>query len=573
MGLLALTSNGVHRLLADGSPDPAAPDPAELHAPVDWRPRRVQPLDGDALVVTTGGLLALQPEGSPRPGYGDEGAWTPASWRRAPPRRSAAALSRWQARSTSPRRRTSSGSAPTARSTRRFAGDGRAEVDAGGGRRIRAAEIAAQGGGAMIVAGTTSGGPAEFVLARLTGSGELDTAYGINGRAIADFGGRSDELEGLVVLPGGGTVAVGTTRPALGEGPVELAVARHRPDGTLDPGFGEGGLARIAIDVVPPEVRIDQAPAAGSTVAATLTVAASSPEPLAVVECTIGSTTMPCSAGATFAGLDHGPQRLLAIATDADGNRARVTRDFDVAPDTAPGPAPPALSGATSASIAFSHASQGPFVWGALTLHEGFECRLDGGAWEPCGSPWTAGDLADGEHTAEVRAVVFLYACCGLCPTNCLVRTIEDLEPVLFTWRTDLRAPVTSVTSGPAPRVFGGAVTVAFAADEAGAASECSLDSGRGSRACRPCSYAGLGRGTHDLRIRSTDAVGNVEALGARVGWEVADAARSRRRRPSPPGAPRPPRGSPCGGPARAGRHVAALCRSRSDPPSTRSCT
>ena len=180
----------------------------------------------------------------------------------------------------------------------------------------------------MIVAGTTSGGPADFVLARLTGSGELDTAYGTGGRAIADFGGRSDELEGLVVLPGGGTVAVGTTRPALGEGPVELAVARHRPDGTLDPGFGEGGLARIAIDVVPPEVRIEQAPAAGSTVAATVTVAASSPEPLAVVECTIGSTTMPCSVGATFAGVLHGPQRLVASATDADGNRAEVTRDF-----------------------------------------------------------------------------------------------------------------------------------------------------------------------------------------------------------------------------------------------------
>ena len=144
-GLLALTSEGVHRLLADGSPDPAAPDP--VGAGVLVRPRRVHSFDGDALVVTAGGLLALQPDGSPRPGYGDGGRVDTGELEP----RAAAPLGGGAVAVTGPVDQPETTNVvrvrPDGTLDPAFAGDGRAEVDAGGGRRIRAAEIAHRAAG------------------------------------------------------------------------------------------------------------------------------------------------------------------------------------------------------------------------------------------------------------------------------------------------------------------------------------------------------------------------------------------------------------------------------------------
>ena len=152
-----------------------------------------------------------------------------------------------------------------------FAGDGRAEVDAGG--PVLPVEIARDGDG-MLVAGTT-GGARDFALARLTSAGALDSSYGSGGHAIADFGGREDALTGLVALPGGGAVAFGTSRP-VGGGADELALARYDASGTLDPAFGDGGLARIPLDVVPPELEVVQAPEPYGVTGASITVQANS---------------------------------------------------------------------------------------------------------------------------------------------------------------------------------------------------------------------------------------------------------------------------------------------------------
>jgi hypothetical protein len=56
-----------------------------------------------------------------------------------------------------------------------------------------------------------------------------------------------------------------------------------------------------------------------------------------------------------------------------------------------------------------------------------FECRLDGGAWEPCSSPKTYSGLADGSHTLEVRA------------SNAFG---TDPTPATYTWTVDTIAPI-----------------------------------------------------------------------------------------------------------------------------------
>jgi uncharacterized delta-60 repeat protein len=82
--------------------------------------------------------------------------------------------------------------------------------------------------------------PGNFRLVRFTAAGSLDPSYGTGGRVAIDFGG--DEHEAAAVLqPDGNVVVVGDT-DALAPGTArDVAAARFRPDGTLDPSFGQGG--------------------------------------------------------------------------------------------------------------------------------------------------------------------------------------------------------------------------------------------------------------------------------------------------------------------------------------------
>ena len=70
-----------------------------------------------------------------------------------------------------------------------------------------------------------------------------------------------------------------------------------------------------------------------------------------------------------------------------------------VPPETTIDSGPPALGNSTSASFEFSGTDNGP-----APPPLAFECRLDSGDWAACSSPQDYVDLADGEHTFEVRA-------------------------------------------------------------------------------------------------------------------------------------------------------------------------
>ena len=315
--------------------------PATTLDSLPWYATRVLALGADALVVGTGGVLRLDGDGLPATGYGDDGRVDTGlvSPRAAAqlPGGAVAVAGTIAPEETAGVVRIGAGG----QIDEDFAGDGRAEVDAGDGRSIDRVEIAADGDG-MLVAGTTPD-PEDFVLVRLTSAGALDSSYGTGGRAIADFDGRDDTLTGLVALPGGGAVALGTSRPADG-GAVELALARYDAGGTLDPAFGDGGLARIPIDVVPPELEVVQAPEPYAVTGRSITLQASSPEAAAVVECSGGRArpAVPLAGHVRAAG----PRRVLAH-DHRDGRRRQPAPGPPpvlVPPDTAAGAGPPAAS-------------------------------------------------------------------------------------------------------------------------------------------------------------------------------------------------------------------------------------
>lgn len=78
-----------------------------------------------------------------------------------------------------------------------------------------------------------------------------------------------------------------------------------------------------------------------------------------------------------------------------------------------------------------------------------FECRLDGGPWEACSSPWTAAGLTDGKHEASIRAVDGTGR--------------VDQQPIVHRFTADGTAPVVSidapadgaVSDSPTPRITG----------------------------------------------------------------------------------------------------------------------
>ncbi|MGI8683964.1 MAG: Calx-beta domain-containing protein [Acidimicrobiales bacterium] len=99
-------------------------------------------------------------------------------------------------------------------------------------------DVAVQADGAIVVAATRDF--EDFLVARFDATGTLDPGFGVNGVVVTDFAGDSDVAAALAVAPDGSIVVAGQTATSGGS---EFAVARYRPDGTLDPSFGTGGKA------------------------------------------------------------------------------------------------------------------------------------------------------------------------------------------------------------------------------------------------------------------------------------------------------------------------------------------
>jgi uncharacterized delta-60 repeat protein len=113
--------------------------------------------------------------------------------------------------------------------------------------------IAIQGDGKILVAGIQ--GPiifdppptGSFALARLGADGHLDPTFGVAGKVKTDFPDHHyASVNAVLVLPDGRIVAAGNAlRGGLFDPASDYVIARYRPDGSLDPTFGDAGLASV----------------------------------------------------------------------------------------------------------------------------------------------------------------------------------------------------------------------------------------------------------------------------------------------------------------------------------------
>jgi uncharacterized delta-60 repeat protein len=94
----------------------------------------------------------------------------------------------------------------------------------------------------------------DFALVRFSTDGSIDPSFGMNGKVIQDFEpGSFDQLMGLAlqrddagVTSQDKIIAVGSAG-TIARGNLDIAIACYRPDGSLDPTFGSGGLVTTDI--------------------------------------------------------------------------------------------------------------------------------------------------------------------------------------------------------------------------------------------------------------------------------------------------------------------------------------
>jgi uncharacterized delta-60 repeat protein len=127
---------------------------------------------------------------------------------------------------------------------------GRTTFDWGGNDIAHA--VAVQPDGKIVVVGV--GGPNfDFTVTRLNPDGSFDSTFDGDGTAGVDFG-DIDVANAVALQPDGKIVIAGSTEKTLG---ADLAIARLRPDGSLDPDFNldgrqtfDYGAADVASDVL-----------------------------------------------------------------------------------------------------------------------------------------------------------------------------------------------------------------------------------------------------------------------------------------------------------------------------------
>ena len=98
--------------------------------------------------------------------------------------------------------------------------------------------VLVQPDGKIVIAGYSSSGNQDFVLARLNADGLLDGGFDRDGVSLADFSDQDIALA-AALQPDGRIVVAGYARSAAMD--TDVAVARFNPDGTLDASFDPGG--------------------------------------------------------------------------------------------------------------------------------------------------------------------------------------------------------------------------------------------------------------------------------------------------------------------------------------------
>jgi uncharacterized delta-60 repeat protein len=132
-----------------------------------------------------------------------------------------------------------------------FGTAGSVTLVASGGPVDALVALSIQADGKIVVAGNTSLPTSindNFVVARFDAAGRPDGTFGTTGQVVTDFNGLYDRATAVLVQPDQKTVAAGgATSGSLSAGDQDFALVRYLPGGDLDSTFGVGGKATLNV--------------------------------------------------------------------------------------------------------------------------------------------------------------------------------------------------------------------------------------------------------------------------------------------------------------------------------------
>jgi lysophospholipase L1-like esterase len=208
-----------------------------------------------------------------------------------------------------------------------------------------------------------------------------------------------------------------------------------------------------------------------------------------------GAAFTPCTSPFETSGLGDGEHSFSVRQADGFGRvspPATVVWLVDATAPSAPvfDQAPPAVTSSRSLSARFAGEQ------GAV-----FECRENGGPWQPCSSPRNYSSLSDGPHSLEVRQS----------------DEAGNTGPAArIDWVVDTTRPAAPVLTGlPTGTVRSTAATGSIQGEPSGRF-ECRRNGSSWAACQSPLAIDGLPQGTQLLEVRQVDAAGNVgEVAGA----------------------------------------------------------
>jgi uncharacterized delta-60 repeat protein len=128
-----------------------------------------------------------------------------------------------------------------------FGDNGFATIDINGqGLLDRVSKLSHQPDGKTVFVGgvrNASGTQSDFLLGRITTSGDIDQSFGSQGTTITDIGSQ-DGLSGLFVKESGQILSGGSSNEF---GDYQFLLTQYNSDGSVDAGFGQGGTVQTDI--------------------------------------------------------------------------------------------------------------------------------------------------------------------------------------------------------------------------------------------------------------------------------------------------------------------------------------